>query len=250
MGVSDLVGILHEAADTALEVIRRPEIRDSRDDVLADRSIDDAVVDLLCANGIEVYSEESGHTRPDRPGRHAVVLDPLDGSRNFKLGVPWYGFSACLLTDGRPEIALVRNLAVAETTVAVRGQGAWSDGRRLRVDPVTEMAAARTLFSGYPAAPIPSAVLRDLGASALDMCAVAAGRFQLSLDLSRSGTESWDHTAGMLIAAEAGATVLTRRSRPGRFGPDLFARRHLVVAAGPELAAQARDWAEEFGPRP
>lgn len=250
----DLVRVLLEAADAALAAIRSPAVHRSRDDLLADRSIDEAVVALLTRRGLTVHSEESGSTPPPVPTRHAVVVDPLDGSRNFRLGVPWYAFSACLLTDGQPKVGLVRNLATEETVLGIRGQGAWAlhRGRRRRVgvDPAPSLADARVLYSGYPARTVPGATLRNLGSSALDLCTVARGDFQVSMDLSRSGTESWDHSAGLLIATAAGASVATRHRAPGRFGTGVFDRRHLVVASTPELLAEAATWAAEAGPPP
>ena len=122
----ELIRLLVEAADLAQDTIRPCAERRERDDVLADQSVDDTVVALLVGQGLTVRSEESGTTGPAVSGRHTVLLDPLDGSRNFRLGVPWYAFSACVLTDGRPRIGLVRNLATGETTLGVHGQGAWA----------------------------------------------------------------------------------------------------------------------------
>ncbi|MFJ9742818.1 inositol monophosphatase family protein [Streptomyces sp. NPDC101166] len=249
-----LVETLIEAADAALDVIRSPAVHGPRDDVLADEGIDAAVVPLLAGRGMVVHSEESGSTVPPGAGRHAVIVDPLDGSRNFRLGVPWYAFSACLITDGRPAIGLVRNLATGESVLGIRDGGAWAldagGRRRLTVAPVESLAAARVLYSGYPARPVPCATVRNLGSSALDLCAVASGDFHVSMDLSRSGTESWDHSAGLLIAGAAGAAVATLHRAPGRFGDGVFQRRHLVAAATPGLLHEATAWARREGPAP
>ncbi|MFF2546239.1 inositol monophosphatase family protein [Kitasatospora sp. NPDC058063] len=248
-GAEEGLRLLLAAAELAQWVIEAPGLRRSRDDVAADHAIDDAVVAHLSDQGLAVYSEESGRTVPARPGRYAVLIDPLDGSRNFRLGVPWYAFSACLLTDGTPAAAVVRNLATGQTTRAIRGVGAWTEGGPTRVDPVHTLAEARALYSGYPGTPVPAVTSRDLGASALDLCAVARGDFHLSLDLTRSGTDSWDHAAGMLIAEAAGAALACRRSAPGRFGTGVFARRHLVAASSPALLAEAVAWSDRWGPR-
>ncbi|GAB1644053.1 inositol monophosphatase family protein [Krasilnikovia sp. MM14-A1259] len=254
-GLDELVSVLVRAAEVAHAAVDAPDVRRSRDDVRADHAVDDAVVPLLAGCGLTVYSEESGRsTPPGTPSRHAVILDPLDGSRNFRLGVPWYAFSACLLRDGRPAAAVVRNLATGATTLGIRGGGAWAltpDGRRrIAVTRVGSLARAHVLYSGYPSVPVPGVTRRNLGASSLDLCAVAAGDFHVSLDLSRSGTESWDHAAGLLIAAEAGAHIRARRTAAGRFGGGVFARRHLAIASSAVLLAEATAWADRAGPAP
>ena len=79
--------------------------------------------------------------------------------------------------------------------------------------------------------------MRALGAAALDMCAVAAGRLDAYIDFSRNAHGPWDYLAGMLICQEAGAAVADA------FGRDLVClehdcRRTPVAAATPSLLAE------------
>src|SRR5215203_772831 len=92
----------------------------------------DVEVDALCVEpllraGFDVLSEESGLQRTEvaRTGG-IVVVDPLDGSTNATLGLPWFATSLCLVVEGTPAVAMVSNLATGESFQAVVGQGATS----------------------------------------------------------------------------------------------------------------------------
>ncbi len=88
-----------------------------RHDVL----VDDLVVPSLSAAGFRVLSEESGLVGS---GEVTVVVDPVDGSTNGSLGLPWYATSLCAVDAEGPWVALVANLATGERFRAVRGGGA------------------------------------------------------------------------------------------------------------------------------
>jgi fructose-1,6-bisphosphatase/inositol monophosphatase family enzyme len=79
--------------------------------------------------------------------------------------------------------------------------------------------------------------MRALGAVALDLCTVAAGRFDAYVDFSRNAHGPWDYLGGMLVCQEAGASVADA------FGRDLVClehddRRTPLAAATPELMAE------------
>ena len=98
------------------------------------------MVDLVCvepllAAGFDLLSEETGIQRADGDGRRRgiVVVDPLDGSTNASLGLPWFATSLCWVVDGVPVASMVTNLATGERFEAIAGRGAWSCGRPLSV---------------------------------------------------------------------------------------------------------------------
>ena len=63
-------------------------------------------VSPLLGGGYSVLSEESGLQRPETGRRpRMVVVDPLDGSTNASLGLPWFATSLCLVVDDGPAVA-------------------------------------------------------------------------------------------------------------------------------------------------
>jgi myo-inositol-1(or 4)-monophosphatase len=145
------------------------------------------------------------------------VIDPLDGTTNFLYGLPAFAVSIAVEVDGTTEVGVVVDAARHETFTAVRGRGAHLDGRRLRVNGADQLAtaligtgfsydAARRARQGAVVAQVLPLVrdIRRVGAAALDLCWVAAGRLD---GFYEKGLAPWDLGAGALIAAEAGARV-------------------------------------------
>jgi myo-inositol-1(or 4)-monophosphatase len=172
----------------------------------SDIAADDAAVAVLSAGGVGVLSEESGLHHADR--EVVVVLDPLDGSTNASLGIPWYAVSLCAIDVAGPRAALVINLATGERFEAVRGGGARRNGLPIKPSGATRLGTSVVGLSGYPPRKLGWKQYRALGASALDLCAVACGRLDAFVDCSRNAHGPWDYLGGMLVCLEAGAVML------------------------------------------
>jgi myo-inositol-1(or 4)-monophosphatase len=163
------------------------------------------------------------------------VVDPVDGTVNFLYGLPQWAVSIGVEVDGVTEVGVVFDPAKDELFTAVRGRGAHLNGRPLQCTDVSDLSQV-LLATGFgydsrrraaQAALLPTLLpivrdVRRLGAGALDLCAVAAGRVDAYYE---QGMSPWDWTAGALIAREAGARVGGLRGRPE--GHDL------VVATAP-----------------
>ncbi len=145
------------------------------------------------------------------------VVDPVDGTVNYLYGLPQWGVSIGVEVDGVTEVGVVFDPAKDELWTAVRGGGAQLDGRPLRCNPATDLAQALVATGfGYDArrraaqaALLPTVLpavrdIRRVGAGALDLCAVAAGRVDAYYE---QGLSPWDMSAGLLVATEAGARV-------------------------------------------
>ncbi|HEY3737346.1 MAG TPA: inositol monophosphatase family protein [Jatrophihabitans sp.] len=159
-----------------------------------------------------ILGEEGG----ERPGRSGVrwVIDPIDGTVNFVLGIPQFAVSVAAEVDGVVVAGAVCNPVTGELYRAARGGGAFLDGLPLR-GPRSVPLAKAVIGTGFGYDPgrrgrqakivadlLPQiADIRRMGAAALDLCAVAAGRLDAYFEV---GLNPWDYAAGVLIATEAG----------------------------------------------
>jgi myo-inositol-1(or 4)-monophosphatase len=157
-----------------------------------------------------------------------VVIDPLDGSRNAKRGLPHYALSLAVAsgdTMADVEFAFVHDFGPGEEWTARRGEGARLNGERLDPDVPErrvrerlelvglESADPRWLRESADALAGVAHRLRGVGAIAVSLCQVAAGRLDGMVTLRRS--RAVDVAAGQLIVREAGGCVaFTRCSSP------------------------------------
>jgi fructose-1,6-bisphosphatase/inositol monophosphatase family enzyme len=205
-----------------------------------DLEIDAACIPPLLDAGFAVLSEESGITWPDGAEQdlHAaqiVVVDPLDGSTNASIGLPWCNTALCLVRGDVPSVAMVSNLVTGERFHAVRDGGAFCDGERVSVAPPRPLGEAMVAINGLPGHHWGWRQFRSMGSGELDVCSVAIGRFDAYIDATPRGSHGvWDYIAGGLVVEEAGGVVADV------FGRDLVvldheARRAPVAASGREL---------------
>ncbi|MBW3610316.1 MAG: inositol monophosphatase [Actinobacteria bacterium] len=200
-------------------------------DVVADA----AAVAVLVGHGLGVLSEESGTHHPERDV--VVALDPVDGSTNASRGLPWYATSLCAVDGNGPLAAVVVNQASGERFEAVRGCGARCDGRTIRASGCGEMGEAIVAVSGLPPIHWGWSQYRSLGAAALDLCYVGAGRLDGYASTSPSALGPWDYLGGLLVCQEAGAAVADVGGRE-LVVLDHGARRSPTAAATPALLDQ------------
>jgi myo-inositol-1(or 4)-monophosphatase len=182
------------------------------------------------------------------------VLDPIDGTINFARDSPLCAISLALVTDGRPRLAVVDIPLLGERFVAVAGQGAFLNRRRIEVSTVArlgEAAVGLTDFAvGLGAATnavqvrlmelLASSALRVrmLGSEAVDLAWVACGRLDAALMLSSS---PWDVAGGILLVEEAGGNVFGEGPRfPGVGSGSTFASTPALVRPLLELLVEAR----------
>ncbi|HHJ13635.1 MAG TPA: inositol monophosphatase family protein [Gammaproteobacteria bacterium] len=174
-------------------------------------------------------------------------VDPLDGTTNFAIGVPYYAVSVALIQGERVELAVVYDPSRCECFAAARGQGAWRNQERLGVPghrvPLDQGLALIDLKRLDPAlaarlaAEPPYKSQRSFGAVALDWCWLAAGRCQVYL---HGRQKLWDYAAGCLILEEAGGQALTLEGEPV-FKPTLEPRSS-AAALDAEVFRQWTDW--------
>ena len=219
MNAADVLTVLHEAADAVVDVFvdqrdwGRSGLR--HDQYVPDLVADEAVLRVLGAAGIRVLSEESG-LGPKRPGERSehergqgpgtgllAVVDPLDGSTNASLPLPWFATSLCIVDDQGPWVALVHDHPGNRRYTAVRGQGAALDGVALAPPQAVELSEAVVAVNGVPPVDAGWWQFRTMGSCALEICAVADGRFAGYVDFSGS-LHVWDYAGALLVCAEVG----------------------------------------------
>jgi myo-inositol-1(or 4)-monophosphatase len=187
--------------------------------LVIDRAAEDAIFREFEALDIPmtVISEERGHVDLHGGGPTRVVVDPIDGSRNAKRGIPAYSVSIAVADGpsiGDVKFAYVHDLALDEDWHAAPGLGAFLDGKPLAPltsDTEIEILAVEIIHpelvvkSADALAATGAQRLRALGSFALALCWVAAGRYDALATLSTC--RSVDFAAGQLIVREAGGSV-------------------------------------------
>ena len=173
----------------------------------------------------QILSEESGltHHRSD----WLWVVDPLDGTTNFKVHNPLFSVSIALYHKGEPMLGVVCAPYLKEIFVAEKDKGATLNGKRIHVSQIRELNKAfltycygthpkhmRMAVELYRYFKMRSVDMRQLGSAAIELSWVAAGRTE---SIVIPGTHPWDAAAGALLVTEAGGKVTDFKGNPWRF---------------------------------
>ena len=170
-----------------------------------------------------ILAEEKTHRQEDSPYRW--VIDPLDGTTNYAHGYPIFCVSIGLEKDGEIILGVVYDPSRNELFVGEKGKGARLNGRRIQVSSTRKLSRS-LLATGFPYDLRESSVnnfdhfqnfarkvhaVRRAGSAALDLCYVAAGRFDGFWEMKLG---PWDLAAGSLILREAGGKVTDFQDHP------------------------------------
>jgi myo-inositol-1(or 4)-monophosphatase len=140
------------------------------------------------------------------------LVDPIDGTRDFVRGRDGWAVSVALVSANKPLIGMLAAPARGEEWVAVAGQGATLNGRKLKASTRTEFSGARVPTHTLPKEDADLLAVDQPNSIALRIAMVADDRADLVATL-RWGYE-WDIAAATLIAREAGAEVSDAFGRP------------------------------------
>ncbi len=191
-----------------------------------------------------LISEECGVLEINGGGE-LIVLDPLDGSTNAIRGIPVFSCSVAVSKGDRFNdvyLAAVMNFVTGDIFYALRGEGAYLNGRHIRPSSETKLERAvievdlniKGRYLDYleriRRIIVNAGHIRFLGSDALALCLVACGASDAFIDL-RGILRVTDMVAGAFIAKEAGALV--RRGDGREFNPHLTPNsRSSIIAAG------------------
>jgi myo-inositol-1(or 4)-monophosphatase len=195
-----------------------------------------------------LLSEELQTSAPSGVHDQAVwIVDPVDGTANFSLGLHFWGILITRLVSGWPDVAALYYPVVDELYTAQRGAGAYLNGSPIRVKmpdpqrPAAFFSCCSRTFRHYQIS-VPYKT-RILGSASYSFCALARGIAVLSFEVS---PKLWDIAGAWLLVEEAGGTIETYQGpAPFPLLPELdYAGQNFptLAAATPELMAKARQW--------
>ncbi len=202
----------------------------------ADRRAEDIIFTELskARPGYAFLMEERGAVEGS-DDQHRWIVDPLDGTTNFLHGIPIFSISIALERQGQLVAGVVYNPAMDELYTAERGGGAFLNDRRLRVAARSKLTDT-VIGTGIPHlgrghhghylvelrnVMTETAGIRRMGAVALDLAFVAAGRLD---GFWEDGMNPWDLGAGIILIREAGGFVSDKHG-----GQEIFGTKSIVA---------------------
>jgi myo-inositol-1(or 4)-monophosphatase len=216
-----------------------------------DKACEELIVDGLkqAFPDHDILAEENEY--PATAAAYKWVIDPLDGTTNFAHGYPWFCVSIALEVRGQIEVGVVYHPMMDELFTAIRGNGAFCNGRRLHVSdhhplrncllatgfPYDRTADNENNFANFFHFQLSTRGIRRAGAAALDLASVAAGRLDGYWECK---LKPWDVAAGMLLVEEAGGRVTDHTGAPySIYNHRILAANQLVHQEMSQLLAHA-----------
>lgn len=163
-----------------------------------------------------IIAEESG--KSIQKSKFTWVIDPLDGTGNFTMMLPFFNTSIALMIGNTPVLGVVYSPIQKELFHAIKGKGAFLNGRQIKVSKQDNLLKSRTAFchggktpelikrstDRYVRLKLSQCKVRQLGSAALELAYVAAGRLGA---FWMTNINLWDVAAGVLLVQEAGGIV-------------------------------------------
>ncbi len=189
----------------------------------ADVASENAIKEVIASRShASIMAEESAESI-SMPREPAWIIDPLDGTTNYAHGFPFFCVSICYYLGSSdrqpgPAAGVVFCPVLDEIFAAVRGEGAWLNGKAIKTTP-TDRLSRGLMATGFPytireesqwvmealsAVIVKAQGIRRAGAAALDLAWLAAGRVD---GFWEAGLKPWDTAAGQLLVTESGGSV-------------------------------------------
>jgi myo-inositol-1(or 4)-monophosphatase len=227
----ELVGVARRAVVVGVELVRggarEVRLKGDRDVVTeVDVAVERAVRAFLLREtpGVGFLGEEDGGASLTDSVNDVWTLDPVDGTSNFAHNIPLCAVSLALIRDGEPVVAAIDAPFLDLRYHAAKGHGAFCNNNRINASTRNELSRAIVSIGDYAVgegaaeknrtrlnltARLAERIerVRMWGTAALDLAWVAEGRTDATIILSN---DPWDTSAGVLLAREAGASVVDR----------------------------------------
>jgi len=185
------------------------------------------------------FLAEEGH-QASLDAENLWVIDPLDGTRNFANGIPFFCTSIALAHRGQTVLGVIYDPIRKEMFHSMLGKGAYLNDRPIRVSPRAQLEQGILSLSLLPVRrrhnprrsfPMLAQLyplienVRSLGSAALHLAYVACGRFDICY---QDHVNAWDILAGALMIREAGGTTTDYQGQPISLQSD-----EILAANGP-----------------
>jgi len=184
----------------------------------ADHAAEKAIIEVIQQAHPDhfILSEETGEIKTDSEIKW--IIDPIDGTVNFANGIPLCCVSIGVEKEGQMILGAVYNPFMNELFFAQKGMGSYLNDKQIHVSDKSTVIKS-CLVTGFPYTYLDSPngpiqvfeklirqgiPVRRLGSAAIDLCWVAAGRFDGFYEHS---LQAWDSAAGFLLVEEAGGKV-------------------------------------------
>lgn len=205
-----------------LEVEEKTTLADFR--TKADTESEKAILQVITNRfpDFNILSEETGLI--DNKSEYTFVIDPLDGSNNFVLGIPNFSISIGLLKGEKVVVGVIHLPVLNHTYHAQERQGSFLDKKRLHVNKESNIKKVTVSYTcGYVNSSEYTERLKhklnELGikrmleywSPAVEFCLIASGKMEAIIN---NKIEIYDYTAGKIIAREAGALITDFDGKP------------------------------------
>jgi histidinol-phosphatase len=227
----ELLGFAMELADAADRVSLKhfgndPQVATKPDhsfvteaDTEVERQLRERIESLYPSHGI--LGEELGRATGD--GENRWIIDPIDSTHNFMRGVPVFATLIAFERSGQVLLGIISAPAMNQRWHALRGRGAWSGARRLRVSTISNLSQAQLFYAsrstfvgagreaGFDA--VVKGVWRERGFGDFwGYALVAQGSGEAMLEPE---AKPWDLAAPLVVVEEAGGRLTDLSGRPG-----------------------------------
>jgi histidinol phosphatase-like enzyme (inositol monophosphatase family) len=193
-----------------------------------------------------LIGEEFGHSPSDEESGYTWIIDPIDGTKSFVCGVPFYAVLLALVKDNEPVLGVAHFPGLNDMVYAARGRGCFWNGRSARVSDVARLSDAVLLatdlntFAPYGRRAaferlIDATYIQRTWGDAYGYALVATGRAEVMLDPAMA---VWDCGPLQVILEEAGGTFTDWKGRPTIFGGEAIATNGALFD---QVMALARD---------
>ncbi|KKR46877.1 MAG: Inositol-1-monophosphatase [Parcubacteria group bacterium GW2011_GWB1_40_14] len=199
------------------DIVRENKDIDGSIVTYADKEIENFLVEGIkkyFPNDIIIAEEGSGGANDIFSAKDKFIwfIDPIDGTRNFVSGIPFFAISIGLMEDESLKFGIISEPLQENVFYAERGKGAFKNDVPMRVMPGDDMDE-NLIILGFigkrnriATANLLNKLVRTrvLGSAALNLCLVAQGKALGNIGL---GFHTWDIAAGIIIVEEAGGKI-------------------------------------------